>query len=263
MLAGSATAYSLTEYARIQPFLECCGFSSAYAANDWTFTESVPGTATCSIEYWADGVMHAFRGCVGDGQLVFEPGQPTRISWSFSGLMEAPVDATLGAGAPTPDYTDEEAPPLMEASGFIPWAAAVPGLNVFEHIRSIRINLRNALLMRQSVTVAAGKYGVVGFMVTNRGSQDDPGMECIIEAEEKDDDFWVYWLGRSTSRDINAASLTIAVGTVDQSTFTFTIYDLDIVDMEGIDFEGIRGQRLTCRIMGTSGGNDGFSLVAT
>ncbi len=260
-MRGNATEYDGTEVPCYDPFLRACGFSSSYAATVQTYAPVATGFESVAIEVEIDGVVAVVLGCRGNCRFVFTPGEPARIEYEFFGLYTAPSDRAIS----TPDYDDDVAPAIVNATGFTPWSED-PDAGVFGHCGSLVVDMRNRIVPRQSLTV--GAQGIAAWEIVGRGTVDDPGSAASLEFEAKanpnGDDFWTRWTSRTLS---GSSTVTIGSG-VATNEHTLTLNDLVIDDIQFGDNDGRVMNILDCRLLGEAPGgiptgNDDISLVAT
>jgi hypothetical protein len=250
-------------------FLRACGMSASYddAGDTWTYAPiSDPADfKTVAIEGEQDGKAKIMLGAVGNPVFTFDPGAPGFVDWSFAGLWTDVAARALT----TPDYSTDVEPPLVVETGFQPFSEG-PSAPTFGHCRLVTIDLRNQIVLRSSQTV--GGFGVVAGTVVGRGPADDPGIEVVIEVEQKvdggSDDWWARWQASPKTASASA-TITLGSGTAGNE-HVITLSRLVVEDIEDIVFDdGLLGHRVTCRGLGSSGmslagtADDEFTIVAT
>jgi len=265
--SGLATPFSAnTELAMSSVFLQGCGLSATHSADQWDYALLDSGFSGVSFEWNRDGVFYESRGAMGNAVLVFTPGAPVDVEYSFLGLWnhgtgQANNDSPYDAALITPDFSGEIDPALWISSGFDPWNTEPATVAAFEHCRSLRLDLRNSVSPRASGTVAT--HGVAAINLNPRGTADDAGIGFVMEIEAADDDYWAEFMAGTDSRTaLSAASDTSSWGSVAGNVWTMVIYNMALSQApEDITFDdGVAGYRLTGRLLGTSGGLDEWTL---
>lgn len=92
-LAGSGAAGTKPHYA---PLFTSCGMSETIAAGtSVTYAPISSGFDSCTIVYNADGIQHKLTGCRGTFSINAEVGSIPTITFTMTGLYNAPTDTTM------------------------------------------------------------------------------------------------------------------------------------------------------------------------
>ncbi len=109
-IAGSGTAGTSPQYGAA---LESCGLAVTTVANTSnTYAPVSTSFSSCTIYCNIDGVRHKVTGCRGSFSLSVEVNQIPKISFSLTGIYNAPTDTS----APTCTY-QKQADPLLFKNG--------------------------------------------------------------------------------------------------------------------------------------------------
>lgn len=133
--------------------LPACGFVET--SQVYTPRSEAPGSnvKTLTIGCYIDGVLKRIAGAVGTFQLVLPTGRMGYIDWTFTGVWQAPTDASIIA----PTYPT--ASPIRFASA----TATYDG--VAQRVEQVTIDAGNEVVMREDPTTAAG---YISALITNR-----------------------------------------------------------------------------------------------
>lgn len=237
-LAGSGAAGTAPAYG---PVLKACGLSETIVAT--TSVTYAPVSATFSsvtIYFHNDGIRHKVTGCRGSFSLNAEVGQIPTISFSLTGIYNAPTDETL----PAPTYVDQ-ATPLVFKNG------NTSSFSIFSYsgcLQSLNFDLANSIVYRELVGCTKE------VLITDRG----PNGTCVIEAPLiATKDFFTI------ANDSTTGSLTFLHGTTAGNRVTFTTAQTDINNPTYSDQDGIQMLNLPYVAIPTSAGNDELSLAFT
>lgn len=123
--------------------------------------------------YWYSGLkLHKITGCKGTFKLTAQAGEIAFIDWTFSGLYNAPTDASI----PSPTWLNT-VPPIFISSGSQIGATSP----IFQ---KLELDLGNTVTERQD---ANSTDGMKGFLVTDRASKATIDPESVAVATSN---FW-------------------------------------------------------------------------
>jgi hypothetical protein len=238
-LAGSGTAGTAPRYG---PALQACGLALttvASTSNTYAPVSSSPSSAT--IVYNSDGLNHVLTGCRGSFSIACEVGAIPTISFTMTGIYNAPTDVSPVSAS----YTNQATPLVFRqgnTSAFSIFAYA--GL-----LQSFSFDLANETVYRQLVGSSAGEVSI-----TDR----KPAGSCMIEAPTiATKDFFAIALASATG------GLSFLHGTAAGNRVTFNSPQTDITTPAYGETDGVRMLNLPYVSVPTTAGNDEFSLAFT
>jgi hypothetical protein len=110
-LKGSGTAGTAPE---IDPLLESAGLLGANSPGaSETYTPSITSDKSCTIWWYADGLIYKATGCRGNLTIAGEAGGNIKCTWTGKGLYAVPI---AGALVSSPVYQATEGRPLVGAT---------------------------------------------------------------------------------------------------------------------------------------------------
>lgn len=116
-LKGPAAAYSLTVKPVFSIFARACGLAETIVTTAGTesATYQVASAAIPTLTLWSniDGEVKKLYGCVGNVKLEGKTGEPTFLTWEFTGVFAGVADLAL----PTVSYEMSD-PPIMLGATF-------------------------------------------------------------------------------------------------------------------------------------------------
>ena len=95
---------------RYSDALLACGLSLATSGSTHTYTPSSSSTASVTIHYNVDGILHKVTGCRGTLSLNANVGEIPTLDFTFTGIYNAPTSTA----AVTPNYTRQSDPLLFK-----------------------------------------------------------------------------------------------------------------------------------------------------
>ena len=181
-LAGSGTAGDEPHYA---PLLLASGMAvTTVSSTSNTYKPVNSSFGSCSIHCNIDGVRHILTGCRGTFSISAELNQIPVISFSMTGLYNAPTDQAL----PSCTY-QKQADPLLFKTG------NTSGFELFSYsgaLQSWNLDMNNEIVVRQLVG------GTQEVMITNRSPQGT----CVVEAPSlSDHNYFTNATGSSTGNN--------------------------------------------------------------
>jgi hypothetical protein len=237
-LAGSGTAGTAPAYG---PVLKACGLSETIVAT--TSVTYAPVSATFSsvtLYFHNDGIRHKVTGCRGTFELTAEVGQIPVISFTMTGIYNAPTDETL----PTPTYANQVTPLIFKNGN-------TSSFSIFSYsgcLQSLNFQVANEVVYRELVGCTKE------VLITNR----NPEGTCVIESPSiTAKDFFTIANGSTTG------SITFLHGTTAGNRVTFTAPQSDINSPTYSDQDGIQMLNLPYLAIPSSAGNDELSLAFT
>lgn len=237
-LAGSGTAGTAPAYG---PVLKACGLSeTVVATTSVTYAPVSSSFSSCTIYFHNDGIRHKVTGCRGTWSLSAEVGAIPFISFTMTGIYNAPTDETL----PSPTYANQAAPLIFKNGN-------TSNFSIFSYsgcLQSLNFDLANETVYRELVGCTKE------VLITNRA----PNGTCVIEAPSiATKDFFTIANGSSTG------SISFQHGATAGNIVTFTTAQSDIGSPTYSDQDGIQMLNLPYLAIPTSAGNDELSLAYT
>jgi len=231
--AGTAPAYGVV--------LRSCGLSEAVSAGaSVTYAPESSGFESCTIYYHQDGIRHKVTGCRGTFEMSCEVGQIPVISFSMTGIYNAPTDVAL----PTPTYNDQATPVIFKEGN----TTAFSAFSYSGCLMSYNFSLANDVIYRELVGCTKE------ILITNRA----PNGTVVIEAPTiTAKDFFTVATGTSTG------SITFQHGQTAGNIVTMTTAQSDLGNLTYSDQDGIQMLNMPFIAVPTSSGNDEMSLVYT
>jgi hypothetical protein len=237
-LAGSGTAGTAPAYG---PLLRSCGLEETLVTDtSATYAPESSGFESSTLYYHQDGIRHKVTGCRGSFEISGEVGGIPVISFSMTGIYNAPTDETL----PTPTYSNQATPLLFKQGN-------TSSFSVFGFsgvMQSYNFNIANSVVFRELVG------GSQEILITDRA----PSGTVVIEAPTiTDKDFFTVATGTSTG------SITFQHGSTAGNIVTMTTAQSDLGNLTYSDSDGIQMLNMPFIAVPTNSGNDELSLVFT
>jgi hypothetical protein len=237
-LAGSGAAGTAPAYG---PVLRSCGISETVSAGvSVTYAPESSGFESCTIYYHVDGILHKVTGCRGTFEMSCEVGQIPVISFTMTGIYNAPTDETQ----PSPTYSNQATPVLFKEGN-------TTGFSAFGYsgcLMSYSFTLANDVIYRELVGCTKE------VLITNRA----PNGTAVIEAPTiTAKDFFTVSTGSSTG------SITFQHGQTAGNIVTMTTAQSDLGNLTYSDQDGIHMLNMPFIAVPTNAGDDELSLVYT
>lgn len=236
--AGSGTAGTAPRYGAL---LKSCGLSeTVVASTSVTYAPVSASFSSCTIHVNIDGVLHPITGCRGTFSLNAEVGQIPVISFTMTGIYNAPTDTA----APSTTYTSQATPVIFKAGNTTSFSI----LSYSACLQSLSFEIANEVIYRELVGCAKS------VTVTNRA----PAGQAMIEAPTiAQKDFFTI------ANNDTTGSITFQHGQTAGNIITFTAQKIDIGNPSYSDQDGIQMLTLPYVALPTSTGNDELSLAFT
>lgn len=237
-LAGSGTAGTAPAYG---PLLRSCGLAeTVVASTSVTYAPISSSFESTTIHYHQDGIRHKLTGCRGSFELSGEVGGIPVISFSMTGIYNAPTDETL----PTPTYANQATPLIFKEGNTSSFSA----FGYAGCLQSYSFNIANDVIYRELVGCSKE------VLITNRA----PSGNVVIEAPTiAAKDFFAVATGTSTG------SITWQHGSTGGNIVTMTTAQSDLGNLTYSDQDGIQMLNMPFIAVPTSSGNDELSLAYT
>jgi len=237
-LAGSGTAGTAPAYG---PVLKACGLSeTVVATTSVTYAPVSASFSSCTIYFHNDGIRHKVTGCRGTWSVSAEVGAIPFITFTMTGIYNAPTDETL----PSPTYANQAAPLIFKNGN-------TSNFSIFSYsgcLQSLNFDLANETIYRELVGCTKE------VLITNRA----PSGTVVIEAPSiATKDFFTIANGSSTG------SISFQHGSTGGNIVTFTTAQSDIGSPTYSDQDGIQMLNLPYLAIPTSAGNDELALSFT
>ena len=238
-LAGSGTAGTAPRYG---PALQACGMAlTTVASTSNTYAPVSSSQSSATIVYNSDGLNHVLTGCRGSFSIACEVGAIPTISFTMTGIYNAPTDVSPVSAS----YTNQ-ATPLVFRQG------NTSAFSIFSYsglLQSLSFDLANETVYRQLVGSSSGEV-----LITDR----KPAGSCMIEAPAiATKDFFAIALASATG------GLSFLHGTAAGNRVTFNSPQTDITTPAYGETDGVRMLNLPYVSVPTTAGNDEFSLAFT
>lgn len=237
-LAGSGAAGTAPAYG---PVLKACGLAeTVVASTSVTYAPVSSSFSSASLYFHNDGIRHIVTGCRGSFEITAEVGQIPVISFTLTGIYNAPTDESL----PAPTYANQVAPLIFKNGN-------TSNFSIFSYagcLQSLNFQIANDVVYRELVGCTKE------VLITNR----NPAGTAVIEAPSiATKDFFTIANGSSTG------SITFQHGAAAGNIVTFTAPQSDIGSPTYSDQDGIQMLNLPYLAIPTSAGNDELSLAFT
>ena len=237
-LAGSGTAGTAPAYG---PVLRSCALSETISAGvSVTYAPESSGFESCTIYYHQDGIRHKVTGCRGTFEMSCEVGQIPVLSFTMTGIYNAPTDETQ----PTPTYSNQASPVLFKEGNTTNFSA----FSYAGCLMSYNFSIANDVIYRELVGCTKQ------VLITNRA----PSGTVVIEAPTiTAKDFFTVATGSSTG------SITFQHGQSAGNIVTMTTAQSDLGNLTYSDQDGIQMLNMPFIAVPTNAGDDELSLVYT
>jgi hypothetical protein len=237
-LAGSGAAGTAPAYGAV---LKACGLSeTVVATTSVTYAPVSSSFSSVTLHFHNDGIRHKVTGCRGTFELSAEVGQIPVISFTMTGIYNAPTDENL----PTPTYANQAAPLIFKNGN-------TSNFSIFSYagcLQSLSFQIANEVVYRELVGCTKES------LIVNRA----PAGDVVIEAPSiATKDFFSIATGSATG------SISFQHGATAGNIVTFTTAQADIANPSYSDQDGIQMLNLPYVAVPTSAGNDELSLVYT
>lgn len=237
-LAGSGTAGTAPAYS---PVLRSCGLSETLVAStSATYAPESSGFESVTIYYHEDGIRHKVTGCRGSFEINGEVGQIPFISFTMTGIFNAPTDETL----PTPTYANQATPLVFKQGNTTNFSA----FSFSGCLQSYNFSIANEVIYRELVGCTKE------IMITNRA----PSGTLVIEAPTiAAKDFFTAATGSSTG------SISFQHGQTGGNICTVTTAQSDLGNLTYSDQDGVQMLNMPFIAVPTNSGNNELGIVYT
>lgn len=237
-LAGSGTAGTAPAYGAV---LRSCGLSETLVTStSATYAPISSSFESCTIYYHQDGIRHKVTGCRGTFEMNCEVGQIPVISFTLTGIYNAPTDTAL----PTPTYSNQATPVIFKEGNTTSFSA----FSYAGCLMSYNFSMANDVIYRELVGCTKE------ILITNRA----PSGTVVIEAPTiTAKDFFTIATGTTTG------SITFQHGQTAGNRVTMTTAQSDLGNITYSDQDGIQMLNLPFIAVPTSAGNNEMSLAFT
>jgi hypothetical protein len=233
-MAGSGTAGTAPAYG---PLLQACGMTETDGASDVTYTPKSASFASVTMYYNVDGVLHKVTGARGNVELVINARQIPVFKFTFTGLYNAPSDAS----APSVTYTAFQTPMAANSDNTTDFELFSFGAA----LESLNINFNNAIQYRSLI-------GAEDVLMTDRQMSGQVVFEApTITAKN----FFSLALGSTLG------NLDIVHGTTAGNMVQITSSRVDVSNPSYQDQNGIQMLQVPLTFVPSTSGNDEISIV--
>lgn len=238
-LAGSGAAGTAPAYG---PVLKACGLSETIVATtSVTYAPVSSSFSSVTIYFHNDGIRHKVTGCRGTFELNGQVGQIPVISFTMTGIYNAPTDVSL----PTPTYANQATPQLFKNGNTTNFSA----FGYSGSLMSLQMQMANNIVYRELVGAATKEI-----LITDR----KPAGNAVIELPTiaaKD-----YF---SVANNTTQGAVTFQHGTNAGNIVTFNGGYAYLGNPSYSDSDGIQMLTLPVSYVPSSSGNDEVSLAYT
>lgn len=256
---GGGAFASDADIPQFHHLLNACGLLGTFDTDHWDYIApdrfALGGAdSSATIIYQQEELTWTITGCRGNAVMRFPIGMPAMIDYSFQGLYALPARAAMV----DPDYTtgttglEDYAPQLVVGAtlNFDPYGDA-PGVGAYGHVSNVQIDLRNQIVPRRSSTL--GTTGTGEFLITGRGSRDDPGLMVSFDVEMPSSTDQALWWTRWINQTLDvAANLTLTVGSGAGKVTVIELGGLFVKSCNSIRMDGDRfGHHIEAIALGT------------
>jgi hypothetical protein len=237
-IAGSGTAGTAPKWSAL---MQACGFSETIVAvTSVTYAPISTAFKGVTLYFFADGVRHKVTGCRGTWSMTLETGEIPKISFSFTGIFNAPTDETQ----PSPTFSDQADPVVVNSAN----TATLQVHGYAACLSAFSLDLANETPFRQ----LAGCTQQI--MITDRKPEGEVTIEAPTIAAKN------YFSAASAQ---TADQFSWTHGTTAGNIVTFTAPTCNLGSPEYEDSDGIIMLKLPFMPQPTAAGNDEFTLALT
>jgi hypothetical protein len=237
-IAGSGTAGTAPKWSAL---MQACGFSETIVAStSVTYAPISSAFKGVTLYFFADGVRHKVTGCRGTWSMALETGEIPKISFSFTGIFNAPTDETQ----PSPTFSNQADPVVVNSAN----TATLQVHGYAACLSAFSLDLANETPFRQ----LAGCTQQV--MITDRKPEGEVTIEAPTIAQKN------YFNAASTQ---TAGQFSWVHGTTAGNIITFTAPTCTLGSPEYEDSDGVIMLKLPFMPQPTAAGNDEFTLALT
>jgi hypothetical protein len=237
-IAGSGTAGTAPKWSAL---MQACGFSETIVAvTSVTYAPISSAFKGVTLYFFADGVRHKVTGCRGTWSMGKEVDEIPKISFSFTGIFNAPTDETL----PSPTFSNQADPVVVNSAN----TATLQVHGYAACMSAFSLDLANVTPFRQ----LAGCTQQV--MITDRKPEGEVTIEAPTIAAKN------YFSAASTQ---TSGQFSWVHGTTAGNIVTFTAPTCNLGSPEYEDSDGIIMLKLPFMPQPTAAGNDEFTLALT
>jgi hypothetical protein len=237
-IAGSGTAGTAPKWSAL---MQACGFSETIVSvTSVTYAPISSAFKGVTLYFFADGVRHKVTGCRGTWSMSMETGEIPKISFSFTGIFNAPTDETQ----PSPTFSNQADPVVVNSAN----TATLQVHGYAACLSAFSLDLANETPFRQ----LAGCTQQI--MITDRKPAGEVTIEAPTIAAKN------YFSAASTQ---TAGQFSWVHGTTAGNIVTFTAPTCNLGSPEYEDSDGIIMLKLPFMPQPTAAGNDEFTLALT
>jgi len=237
-IAGSGTAGTAPKWSAL---MQACGFSETIVSvTSVTYAPISSAFKGVTLYFFADGVRHKVTGCRGTWSMSMETGEIPKISYSFTGIFNAPTDETQ----PSPTFSNQADPVVVNSAN----TATLEVHGYAACLSAFSLDLANETPFRQ----LAGCTQQI--MITDRKPEGEVTIEAPTIAAKN------YFSAASAQ---TSGQFSWVHGTTAGNIVTFTAPTCNLGSPEYEDSDGIIMLKLPFMPQPTAAGNDELSLVLT
>lgn len=231
---------------RYSDALLACGLNLASSGSTHTYTPVSDSTASVTIHYNVDGILHKVTGCRGTFSLNANVGEIPTLDFTFTGIYNAPTSTA----AVVPNYTRQSDPLLFKngnSSNFSLYGFAGA-------LQSFSFDLGNSTVYRELVG------GTKEVLITDRSAGGSVSIEAPpIGTGTGQKDFFDL----AVDDDEALGTLQFTHGTTAGNIIQFTSSKVDLGDIAYGDSDGIVMLEIPYTCVPESTANSDFSLIYT
>ena len=246
LAGGGQDQSNVTLTPRYSDALLACGLSLNTSGSTHTYTPVSNSTASVTIHYNVDGILHKVTGCRGTFSLNANVGEIPTLDFTFTGVYNDPVSLA----ADTPVYSRQSDPLLFKegnSSNFSLYGFAGA-------LQSFSFDLGNSTVYRELVG------GTKEVLITDRSAGGSVSIEAPpIGTGTGQKDFFA--LARNDNQGLDSLQLTH--GTTAGNIIQFTSSKVDLGDIAYGESDGIVMLEIPYTCVPESTANSDFSLIYT
>ena len=237
-MAGSGTAGTAPAYG---PLLKSCGLSeTVVVSTSVTYAPVSSSFSSVTLYMNVDGILHKITGARGTFTLSGEVSQIPTISFTFTGIYNAPTDTAQL----TPTYSNQATPVIFKETN----TSAFQLFSYAGCLQSFSFDIANEIVYRELVGCSKE------ILLTNRAPNGTVMIEAPLLAAK---DFFAAAIATSTG------NLTFQHGQTAGNILTFTAAQADLGGPTYADQDGIQMLNIPYIAVPTSAGNNELSLAFT
>jgi hypothetical protein len=207
--------------------MPACGYVDAtHVYSPQTNPPGSGGVKCVTVGVFADGKFKALAGAMGTAVLTFTAGKRVSIEWTFMGVWQAPVDASIPSSISYPST----APLRFVSSGF--------SINSYAYrVSTVTLDLGNQVEMEEDSSKASGYIHAI---ITGRKVIGKLDPEATLVATN---DAYGFWLANSTGAlalSLGSSGNEVSIAAPAAVFMNVQEGDRNKIEVDEIDFQCVR-----------------------